>query len=70
MEDVISGVLEQIAGGRWDVEDGFEEIGGGKPEGEEAVSIVWRIRGGEEDGEAEVEGGGAEVDPGDWKSVS
>lgn len=67
LEDIISGVLEQVTGRGWDVEDGFEEVGGSVPEGEEAVGIVRGIGGGEEDGEAEVEGGGAEVDPGDWK---
>ena len=40
------------------------------PEGEEAVSVIRGIGGGEEDGEAEMERGGAEVNPGDCKSVS
>ena len=70
LEDIIGRIREQVAGGGGDVEDCFEEVGGGVPEGKEAVSVVWRIGRGEEDGEAEVEGGGTEVDPGDWMSVS
>ena len=70
LHDVVCGVGEDGAGGRFEREGAFEEGGCGEPEGEEVFAVVFGGGGVEEGGEAEVETGGAEVEVVDFYKVS